>query len=110
VSENCKEFVNLSRLAEEPIPFFAFEKQFFLEHFDAMFLVVIAESFNSLRSCRFLEREISLTYVLALGNCEFCSIADAWRAPGESETAREVLDSTLLNSPRTMRGQGHGLQ
>ena len=38
------------------IPCFAFGKQFFLEHFDAMFLVVATQWLTSFRSCGFMER------------------------------------------------------
>jgi hypothetical protein len=50
VSENCKEFVNLSRLAEEPIPFFAFGQQLLLERFAASFQFVATQWLSSLRS------------------------------------------------------------
>jgi hypothetical protein len=56
VSENCKEFVNLSRVAEEPIPFFAFEQQFLLERFAASFQFIATQWLGSLRSYGFMER------------------------------------------------------
>jgi hypothetical protein len=57
---------------------YVFQNQFFLEHFDAMFLVVATEWLSSFKSCGFMERGENTLAVTGLRRCSSSRMPVAW--------------------------------
>ena len=57
---------------------YVFQNQFFLEHFDSMFLVVATEWLSSFRSYGFMERGENTLAVTGLRRCSSSRMPVAW--------------------------------